>query len=597
MEAVKAWLKNPAVWLIPLALVGLTLFLIGDVGGGGNNGAQPNPGKNGNNGTVAAGEKIDDWQYDPDAQESGSISRNSATSTSAVFSGSAVAADAALGFSAGGAKDIDNFRRNIDAGYLPSPADLSHEGLYYDYFFETGPAATCDQLFCPSYATAVSPDPFSEQDEHFLAVGLNSNLRSDDFARKDLNLVVVLDISGSMSTALDAYYYDQPGFLSPEPTEDSVASKMEVANRSLVALLQHLTPADRLGIVLFDDQAYVAKDLRLVAETDMEAIASHILEIVPAGGTNMEAGYLKASELLSEYQAADAADYENRIIFLTDAMPNVGNLDRQDLAGLAAEQAEEGVYTSFIGIGLDFNAELVQAITQTRGANYFSVHSDEEFKQRLDQGFEYMVTPLVFDLNLKVVAEGYKIKAVYGSPEADLASGEIMRVNTLFPSLRVDNQTRGGLILLHLDKIAEAAELELEVTYSDRAGEQHSNRQQVDFPDSTPPFFAHNGIRKGIVLARLVNTWKAWLAHESGQVALRPSDYVSEGIPVGHEPISLGYWERTSRPLKLSEAYRPIITGLRDYFVSELPHLDDESLKRELGILELILGPPPADLD
>ena len=36
----------------------------------------------------------------------------------------------------------------------------------------------CDQLFCPSYTTAVSPDPFSGQNEYFLSVGLELEYQS-----------------------------------------------------------------------------------------------------------------------------------------------------------------------------------------------------------------------------------------------------------------------------------------------------------------------------------------------------------------------------------------------------------------------------------
>jgi hypothetical protein len=45
-----------------------------------------------------------------------------------------------------------------------------------------------------------------------------------------------------------------------------------------------------------------------------------------------------------------------------------------------------------------------------------------------------MVTPLVFDLKLKLKSSGYKIKAVYGSPDSNKATGEVMYVNTLFPT-------------------------------------------------------------------------------------------------------------------------------------------------------------------
>ncbi len=37
----------------------------------------------------------------------------------------------------GGAQDIENFRKNIEAGYLPLPTDLKFEGLAKDYYFDT----------------------------------------------------------------------------------------------------------------------------------------------------------------------------------------------------------------------------------------------------------------------------------------------------------------------------------------------------------------------------------------------------------------------------------------------------------------------------
>jgi hypothetical protein len=38
---------------------------------------------------------------------------------------------------AGGAQDIENFRKNIEANYLPLPTDLKFEGLAKDYYFDT----------------------------------------------------------------------------------------------------------------------------------------------------------------------------------------------------------------------------------------------------------------------------------------------------------------------------------------------------------------------------------------------------------------------------------------------------------------------------
>lgn len=105
------------------------------------------------------------------------------------------------GFATGGAKDINNFRANIIAGLLPQASDITYEGLFYDYCFNIGrvlPKTGPDKrkLFAPTWSSSTSKNPLSGQTEHFLAIGLKSQLRGNELARKKLNLVVVFDISG-----------------------------------------------------------------------------------------------------------------------------------------------------------------------------------------------------------------------------------------------------------------------------------------------------------------------------------------------------------------------------------------------------------------
>jgi len=46
-----------------------------------------------------------------------------------------------------------------------------------------------------------------------------------------------------------------------------------------------------------------------------------------------------------------------------------------DLVHTHATGGPVPIYTSFIGIGVDFNSAFAKKMTQTRGANYYSVHS------------------------------------------------------------------------------------------------------------------------------------------------------------------------------------------------------------------------------
>jgi len=65
------------------------------------------------------------------------------------------------------------------------------------------------------------------------------------------------------------------------------------------------------------------------------------------------------------------------------------------------DNADDKIYMTFIGVGVDFNTTLIDSITKVRGANYYSVHSSKEFANRMDDEFDFMVTPLVFNLELK----------------------------------------------------------------------------------------------------------------------------------------------------------------------------------------------------
>lgn len=537
-------------------------------------------------------EEIDDWQYDPDdggiiGVILGGSSRGGSGSVQYQASGSADGES--IGLAAGGAKDVATFRRNVREDYLPIPESLPYEGLFYDYAFDVGGDGTCSRLFCPTYSPAVSPDPLSGETERYLTVGLDSGLAQREFERKRLNLVVVLDVSGSMSAEFDEYYYDRFGNRQT-PDGETARPKIDVAKDALVALTEQLRPGDRLGIVLFNDRSAVAKPLRDVERTDMDAIRDHIREDIRAGGgTNIEAGLDDATALLSEYADADPTIYENRTILLTDAQPNLGDTSAGGLRGTLEDNADEGLYTSFVGIGLDFNADLVDRITAIEGSNYYSVHSADAFERRLGEEFEYMVTPLVFDLDLELDAEGYRIEKVYGSTAAEEATGRLMHVNTLFPSPREGDQARGGVVLVKVVRTARDGAMELSASWETRDGRSQSATASIRFPGGDGERYANAGVRKAIVLSRYADLLKNWMAHERDgdveTVARTPADPI-EVPPEGE----LGKWEQQSEPLTVTPPYVERLRAFREHLESEVAAIGDEDLTQEVETLDRILA-------
>ena len=559
---------------------------------------------------------VDDWEYKQyksdydDGVVYESVAKNMAVSDGLAMS------DTTLGFSVGGAKGIENFRENIRNRYLPISTDITYNGLFYDYYFDTGRSGdnnNSNEMFYPTYSTAVSKDPISGATEYYMTVGLNSNIKASDFQRKKLNLVVVMDISGSMSSGFNEYYYGGTA-LEGDKTADK-RSKMVIANESLNCLIDQLKEDDRFGLVLFDDGSYLAKPVNLVGETDIAKTKEHILEIKSRGGTNFEAGYIKGTELFTEEMLSDD-EYENRIIVITDAMPNLGTTSKDGLTQYVKENAEKGIYTSFVGVGVDFNTEVIECLSDVKGANYYSVHNSEEFKKKMGEEFDYMVTPLVFDLELKFDSNQYEIRAVYGTDTKVKTNGTIMKVNTLFPSSsNSDGEVKGGVILLKLTPRMfttqypneQAMYTKVTVSYKDVSGDSHKNEQKVEFEASSEDRYDNTGIRKAIALTRYANVMKDWILYERAKdierndtdILIKNKDKVLITSETGIiecpyiEPddvrIFLGENERQSKAINVSPEYVDTLIKIKNYLKSEIKEIGDSDMNQEVEILDLLV--------
>lgn len=482
-----------------------------------------------------------------------------------------------VGLAAGGAKDVANFRENVAEGFTPQPEAISDEGLFYDYYFQTGERTATETLFAPRYATAVSEHPLSGETEQYLSVGLDSTLSVTEFERPRLDLVAVLDVSGSMDSQFDEYYYDEQG--RKREVETDGETKLSAATQSLCALTEQLHAEDRLGVVLYNHRAHVAKPLRDVGATDMPAIRRHIRDVKAGGGTNLEDGFEAALDML--IGGTSGQQVERRVVFMTDMMPNTGATDEGALTELFADAAAEGIHTTFIGMGLDANAELADALSGIRGANNYFIHSADEFEKRLGEEFDYMVSPLVYNLNLELDADGYDIEAIHGSPSADAAHDQLMHIGTLFPSAKQDGETRGGVVLVRLDQQHPDADLELVASWTERDGTDHKEQVTVSMPKS-PETFAHDGVRKAVALSRYARELRTWAQdiHTRADGATGVDDWLLTD--------QRGQHERESVPLIVPDEYADQFDQLREYLTAEKSAVGDDSLEQEVELLDTL---------
>merc|ERR1712087_1025284 len=151
-------------------------------------------------------------------------------------------------------------------------------------------------------------------------------------------------------------------------------------------------------------------------------------------------------------------------MFLTDAQPNAGGgkdtlLDLMKTNCSTEKFKGFQIHTTFIGVGLDFNTQFVEKVIKVEGGNYYAVHSNEEFMKTMDEEFKFMVTPLVFNFVLNLMAEGSSccIEESFGSGDDEKAiddGGEVMNVKSMFPSQHDENdQVKGGVVVLKLKSL------------------------------------------------------------------------------------------------------------------------------------------------
>jgi Ca-activated chloride channel family protein len=516
-----------------------------------------------------------------------------------------------IGLTVGGAQDIGTFRDNIINGYLPFPSSLTVEGIFSEYYFDTADdwqdAQVPEKLFYPTYSFASAPDPLSttesQEGEIWMSVGLNSDVNAEDLQRPKLDLVLAVDTSGSMTCPCSDYSSD----------EQSQKSKMQLANEAVVSLLSKLQPDDRVGIVLFSNSAWVLLPLTPVADCDLADVSAKQLAVRAGGGTSMEAGFQTSAALFQNDVSGLCGERESRIIFLTDDMPNVGAADGDSMLSMVRHAAEKGIYTSLLGVGLDFNADVVETMSKAKGAWYGSVKTSEAFIKRLDEEFEFMVTPLVFNLRLHLSSDAYVIDRVFGSPESEISTGELMRVNTLFPSAKDERgQTKGGVVLLRLLKkgsaVADDTSLKLRVSYEDRRGIPDFSEISVQpcLPDASTgnssPFFENKGVRKAVLLARYASVLKRWMVDER-QPELEANDACVAAPRACCPPLGCqGIFSNVSKralaadceqahvALKVSEEYKTVFEKMLHHLSSEMQSLGDDNLEQECTLLKKLIS-------
>lgn len=349
------------------------------------------------------------------------------------------------------------------SGILPSPAEIKVEE-FINYHRHVLPVPTNQPL-------GLDVKQMSYKDKHYLQIGFAAPRKVNFDKAPPLNLVLVVDCSGSMSGG----------------------NRMDRVRRGLSMLMERIRPSDLVSIVTFSDTAEVR--LSACRKTDLSRIQAAINSLEPTNSTNLHAGLVLGYRIAKEHFESERS---NRVILLTDGIANVGEIDPEQIAKASKAYNKQGIDLSTIGVGQDFNHKLLRELaTAGKGAVHFVDDSSDLTKVFLDE-FDSLLSPSARNLKLTIAGLRKQNKpVVFGYQPTKTVEGL---------QLKLENMSAGAtqVVLLEFEESIDCP-LKIEVGFKDASnGKKQTLTKTVDVWNANTDKKADQGdFRKNLAIAIL----------------------------------------------------------------------------------------------
>jgi Ca-activated chloride channel family protein len=227
-----------------------------------------------------------------------------------------------------------NARRFLNEGRLPPRDSVRTEELINYFRYDYPLPADRTQPFSTNVTVAPSPWAEGRQLVHIGLQGYNIVPRE----RPPLNLVLLLDVSGSMSAA----------------------NKLPLVQQSFRMLIDQLNRNDRVSIVVYAGAAGAVLE---PTPGNEHARILAALDNLSAGGSTAGGEGLRLAYSLAEQNFRQNA--VNRVIIATDGDFNVGINNPDQLQDFIERKRDTGIYLSVFGFGGgNYNDALMQRLAQ-----------------------------------------------------------------------------------------------------------------------------------------------------------------------------------------------------------------------------------------
>lgn len=270
----------------------------------------------------------------------------------------------------------------------------------------------------------------------YLYLNVKSSRNETDKRRVPLNISLVLDRSGSMN-----------------------GDKILYAKKAAHFVIDQLEKGDILSIVNYDNVIEITSPQGFVS--NKEALKAKVDKLTERGGTNLTGGMLEG---YSQVKSMKREGYVNRVLLLTDGLANEGITDPLKMKKLAADKyALEGIALSTFGLGAGYNEELLTALAESGGANYYFIGEADRISEIFNRELQGLLSVLgqnsVVSLNLP---EGTTCEKVFGYPFEQSNGKVLIRLSDIYA-----NDEKGIVIKLKTKTLTNDFQIDAELKYTE----------------------------------------------------------------------------------------------------------------------------------
>ena len=166
--------------------------------------------------------------------------------------------------------------------------------------------------------------------------------------------------------------------------------KLEAVKGALTAALENLVEKDLFNIVVFSHRADAFAAAPVPANrSNLESAAAFINQQDALGVSNFEAGLGRAM------QQAFPAGRVNHVIFLTDGLPNIGEIDLGPLSELVGKWSEGRARLFTIGVGGDVDQNFLTVLAEEHGGESHFLSEEGDIEEALRELFEEFTFPVL----------------------------------------------------------------------------------------------------------------------------------------------------------------------------------------------------------